>query len=176
MKNIVILLLLLSVLFCSSCIVTFENPLSGSQPSRVNKSMLGKWKSVEEEKVVFELFNSNSETILKLFEENGKNEKIIFSVSEVEIGNSNYFSLKIIDEDNPNTFIIAKYVIKNDEMTVWLLSKEKINELIEKGKLQGRKKDYGEISVSDSSEELKKFLESEESQNLFELFGKFKKL
>lgn len=175
MKNIVILLLLLSVLFCTSCIVTFENPLSDSQTSSVNKNLLGKWKSVDEEKVVFELFNSNSETILKLFEENEKTEKIIFSVSEVQIGNFNYFSLKIIDDDNPNTFIIAKYEIKNDEMTVWLLSKEKISELIEKGKLQGKKKDYGEISVSNSSEELKKFLESGENNELFEIFGKFKK-
>lgn len=176
MKNIVILFILSSVLFCSSCIVTFENPVFDQTPATIDKRLPGKWKSIDKDEILFEFStNSNSETILKLFEESGKTEKTVFSVSSAQIGKFSYLSLKILDEDSPNTFLIAKYEIAGDEMIVWLHSKEKIKELIQKGKLKGTQKNYGEISISNSSDELKKFLESTESDELFELLGKLKK-
>lgn len=177
MKNIVLLILLSTVFLSSSCIVSFENPIAGSQSTVTDKRLLGTWSSVKkEEKGLFNFStNSNSETILKFVNEKDQNDKIIFTVSSIQLGKYNYLSLKLVDEDNTNTFLIAKYEFVGEEMNVWLPGKEKINDLVQQGKLEGSRKDYGEISISNSSEEIKKFLESPESEELFEFFGKLKK-
>ena len=73
------------------------------------------------------------------------------------------------------TSLIVRYEIQGDEMTTWLPDKVKFNEFISQGKLSGKPKSYGEISVSNTPDELKKFLESNESDELFEFFCKLKK-
>lgn len=81
----------------------------------------------------------------------------------------------MLNEEGEDTFLVAKYEIEDDRLRVWLLDNARIDKLIEKKKLSGEHKSYGEISISASSEEINKLLESPENEELFEYFETFKK-
>ena len=108
-----------------------------------------------------------------MLDENGES-KLLFSAFTIKIGNYNYLSLKLIDEGIEKTSLIVKYEIQGNEMTTWLPDKAKYNEFVNKGKLNGKSKSYGGISILNSPLELKKFLESPESDQLFEFFCQLK--
>lgn len=167
-------LLLFLTLLCSSCVVSFENPLSSEQMA--DKRLLGRWIAMDKADAVFEFsLDTNSQTVLKFVEEDNLNEKAVFTVTSFQINDKNLLSLKLYDEEKDATFLLAKYKIEGDEISVWLLDKAKISELIEQGKIKGVKKSYGEISVSNSQEEIINLLNSPGSDELFEFFGKLKK-
>ena len=160
---------------CSSCVVSFENPLSDSQTTTFDSHLFGKWREIDEKKAVFKFStNSDSKIIVSMLDENGES-KLLFTAFTTKIGKYNYLSLKLIDEDPEKTSLIVRYEIQGDEMTTWLPDKAKFTEFVNKGKLIGKTKSYGEISISNSPEELKKFLESNESDELFEFFSQLKK-
>lgn len=177
MKKTVLLLLLVPIFLCSSCVVSFKNPLVDSNTKTVDNRLLGKWTPAEAKKdEVYEFSkDENSNTVLKLVDGNNPSERVVFFVSTVQLGKYNYMSLKLITEDREDTFMIARYEIKGNEMNVSLPDKAKVREFIEQGKLDGGPKSYDEISVSNSTAEIRKFLESTESDAVFEEFGKLKK-
>jgi hypothetical protein len=175
MKYFIHFLLLPAIFLCSSCVVSFENPLSDSQTSTTDLRLTGRWQEVIEKKAIFE-FSSDSDKniLLSLIDEKDKS-KLMFTVFTTTIGDHHYMTLKPVDEDNEKTFLLVRYEIRGDEMTTWLPNEEKINELIKQNKISGNQKSYGEVSISNSSAELKKFLESNDSDQLFESFGTLKK-
>ena len=175
MKNIILLILITITFVCSSCVVSFENSIIDSQTIPFDNRLIGKWLEIEENKAVFKVSSdSDSNIIVSLLDENGK-PKLLFTAFTIKIGKCNYLSLKLIDEVIEKTSLIVRYEIQGDEMTTWLPDKVKFNEFINQGKLSGKPKSYGEISVSNTTDELKKFLESTESDELFEFFCQLKK-
>lgn len=96
MQKITLSFLLVVTLLCSSCLVSFENPPLDLQTA--DSYLLGKWQSTDKEKVVFEIaFDSNSQSILKLVEEDGTSEKMAFSAASVKLNNHNFLSLKLLN-------------------------------------------------------------------------------
>ena len=175
MKNIILLILITVTFLSSSCVVSFENSLTDSQTIPFDNRLLGKWLEVEENKAVFKFStDSDSKIIVSMLDENGK-PKLLFTAFTTKIGKYNYLSLKLIDDEIEKTSLIVRYEIQGDEMITWLPDKVKFNEFIKQGKLSGKPKSYGEISVSNTPDELKKFLESNENDELFEFFCKLKK-
>lgn len=178
-KNFTVLLLLLFVLTFSSCVVSFKNPISDSQTP--DSRLLGRWKAADKGEEIFEFsVNENSKMILKFAKETGakednSDEKVVFIASAVQISDQNFLSLQIDSEDREKTFLIAKYKFESDGLNVWLLEKNKVNKLIELGKINGDQKSNGEISVSASPTEIRELLRSPESEGLFEHLAKLKK-
>lgn len=174
MQNVAFSCLLVAILLCSSCLVSFKNPLPDLQ--KIDSNLLGKWKPVDKEKFVFEFASdSDSQTILKFIDEVDSTEKTVFSAASVKLNNRNFLSLKLLNEEGEDTFLIAKYEIETDKMRVWLLDKDQISKILERNELTGERKSGGEISISASSEEISKMLAAPENDGLFEYFGTFKK-
>ena len=174
MQNVVFTCLLVVILLCSSCLVSFKNPLPDLQ--KIDNSLLGKWKPIGKEKVIFEFSSdSDSQTVLKLIDEVDSTERVVLSATSVKLNNRNFLSLKLLNEEGEGTFLIAKYEIENDKMRVWLLNKTQISKIIDTDELEGERKSGGEISISASSEEISKLLTSPENDELFQDLGTFKK-
>ena len=175
MKNIILLILITVTFLSSSCVVSFENSLTDSQTIPFDNRLIGKWLEIKEKEAVFKFStNSDSKIIVSMLDENG-DPKLLFTAFTVKIGKYNYLSLKLIDEDIEKTSLLVRYDLQGDEMTTWLPDKVKFNEFISQGKLSGKTKSYGEISVSNTPDELKKILESNENDELFEFFCQLKK-
>lgn len=166
-------LILLLVLFSSSCVVTFNNPLTTS--NEIDNRLIGKWKAKEDDKTIFNFStNSSGETQVEIADETKR--EGLFTASSIKLGKFNYLSLRMKDEDEEKDFyLVTKYEIADKKLSVWLPDRSKFLEFIEKGKLKGEERPNRELNIDSSSNELKQFFETLEDGEFFELLGEFDK-
>jgi hypothetical protein len=74
-------------------------------------------------------------------------------------------------------YMIMKYVIKDNKLTLWELNGTKVNEALKKGIIKGKSRGiFGAATISDTTGNLKKFVESSSDSELFEYLAQFDKL
>ena len=74
--------------------------------------------------------------------------------------------------------MLARYEMKGDEMTVWLLDCDKVKAAIVQKKLKGEvgQGDAPTITITDAANNVRAFLESPESSELFKYLGTFERI
>ena len=164
-----ICLFILTAFLFSSCEVIFENPIAKN--TKFDKKIIGRWINADPKKEGFLEFAKKSDYLLDVTFSDGEEDSKC-TASTKKIGKYNYINAFSPDVDKEN--LIVRYEIQNNEMTLWILDSDKIKVLIEQNKLEGYSKSLGAV-VTDSSENVKKFLESAESNEAFELLAKLKK-
>ena len=87
-------------------------------------------------------------------------------------------SLNPTNEDRGKGYLLARYEIKGDEMTVWLLDSDKVRAAIVQKKLKGDvSQGVGStITITDAADKVRSFLESPKSSELFKYLGTFERI
>jgi len=163
-------------LFMSGCEVLFTNPPAGN-PEK-DKALLGRWISEEKDKesstqVRFDQ-GSHDQMNISFIPGDPNERNPVFTAKLTKLGTQSYLILNPADEDRDKGFLIAKYEIRQDELTVWIQNSEKVKALINQKIIKGEVRAPGAV-VTESSENVTKFLQSSVAEKTFELFGKFKK-
>jgi hypothetical protein len=83
-----------------------------------------------------------------------------------------------VESKNPKDakgYLIARYMLKNDRLTIWIMNYDKVKEGIAKGKLKGSWRGmFGTITLTDSSQSLVDLIRSG-GEELFDYLGEFEK-
>jgi hypothetical protein len=168
-------LLVLIALSLSGCQVVFTN-LPAAKP-REDKALRGRWTSEEKEKeaMTVQFEKRNREEVNVSFLPAGPGEKNpVFTARLFEIGGRSYMGLNPTDADRDKGFLIVRYEISGDELTVWLLNSDKVTNLIKQKTISGEGGQTG-ATVTESADSVSRFLQSSEGQDAFEVFGKFRR-
>ena len=168
-------------LFFSACEVVLINPLSDSARDKPDERLLGKWINRDEkDKGGFVQFATGANGEINVSFLGGKSEEKnpLFTARTTTIGNYHYISLNPTNEDRDKGYLLARYEMKDDKMSVWMLDSDKVKTAIAQKKLKGK---VGQgpaptITITDTSNNVRAFLESPESNELFEYFGTFERI
>jgi hypothetical protein len=159
----------------SGCLVGFTNPPAGK--AKEDKVLMGRWISEDEDaKGAILQFQTGlrGEINVSLLPAAPKEKNPMFTANLFQIGTHSYMVLNPTDEDRDKGFLIAKYAINDGELTVWLLNSEKVANLIKQKKLTGEV-GQGGGTVTDSADNVSRFLQSRDAEEAFEALGKFRK-
>jgi hypothetical protein len=179
MQRGILFCLLLSCLFVFGCTPLSEFPLSQPGEYEPDQRLVGIWLFKADEKESYFHFskerNGWSDMVVVSYDRQGKVSYAIFNVFTTPIQSQRYMNINIVNlgmasmEDVPS-YILAKYeIIENDKLYIQLLSPDEVAQSIGDGVLQGEIKDIkdNEIYITDSSENLIKFIESSDMDKLF---------
>ena len=180
MKNLCKLVLTLAVAAgLSGCIVTFSNPLPASQPLGRDERLLGKWEGSDEGgNAGWFRFEHGSANDINVFASGDLgNRSPALRMVTTKISGSDYMVLRLNDADIKD-YIIARYSINEDKLTVCLLVVDKVRDAIEKRKLKGwfEHSPWGGVTITESSKRILDLLKSPDSKNLFVCLPEMKKV
>ena len=168
-------LLVLIALSLSGCQVVFTNP-PAAKPKE-DKALRGRWTSEEKEKeamtVRFERRN-RGEVDVSFLPDDPDKKNPVFTAKLFEIGGRSYMVLNPTDADRDKGFLIVRYEINGDELAVWILNSEKVAALIKQKRVAGEGGQSG-ATVTESADNVSRFLQSRDGQDAFEVFGKFRR-
>lgn len=182
-------LILLIFVFLNGC-VFFVEPLSIPQKDiGKDERLIGKWKGEfvskgKDKELVFLDFQGKSkkEIELSVFYEDFRvdSRNFLFKVFTAKINENHYLILKS-DEISKQGYLIVKYEINDGQLAVWMLDLEKIEKIINEGKLKGEVATDGfigikMIAVNGSSQEITELIKSSDKNNFFTHLGYFQKL
>jgi hypothetical protein len=174
-------LVALLALFFSACEVVLINPLSDSATDKPDERLPGKWINKDEKgKGVYVQFDTgaNRELNVSIFGGKGEEKNPAFTATTTTIGNRFYMSLYPTDEARDKGYLLARYEIKGDEMTVWLLDSEKVKAAITQKRLKGEAGQGSPpiITITDAADKVRAVLGSSESNELFKYLGTFERV
>ncbi len=153
-RNLLLLVILVPIL--AGCVVTFENPLPKPRRMKVQRALRGNWFPCEADK-------SGSLSIVPgkrgRFEivSKGRDEMTALSGFSVRMGK--YWLMCIASEKEDDGFIILPYRIFDGILHFYPMSKDKVKNLIEAGRLKGTVqigRFSTSVTVSSSSRELRR--------------------
>lgn len=162
--------------FVSSCVVVFNNPLFES--SEIDKNLLGKWIITNQKGEGYLRFTSDSDKEISLWtSKDNKSEEKIAQITLNKIGRESFAQIKPIenDDDDERAYLLAKYEIIGDSLTIWILDEKKLKAKVLEGKIKGEIGRNGEVIISETAKEFTKFLRSNKDESLFKLFDNLKR-
>jgi hypothetical protein len=178
------LLLVAACLSMASC--DSKNPISSPENAKADPELAGVWMKKESGNVQYyhialaggKLPAGVQRAILVVHQENGDLKKPEeFYQFTSEIGENKYLNIPFITKEgleqieqtglNPHTYILAKYQIKGDKLTLWPLDPEAKRRAVQSGKIKGDLIDKSNAHFTDTSENIAKFLASPDSADLF---------
>ena len=175
-----LLIVIMAVLFCSGCETIFLNPLSDPSRAKPDDRLYGRWVCTDKEnKGIIIQFdkNSDTETKISVFAKDNHSKNPPFLMFPTKVGKHTFMNLMPTEEDKGKGYLIAKYQVSGDSLTIWIFDSEKIKAVVTQGKLKGTPgAGIGTTTISDTAEHVAAFLESPDGDNAFEYFGAFKKL
>ena len=168
-------LLVVIAVALSGCQVVFTN-LPAGKP-REDKTLRGRWNSEEKDKeamtVQFEK-GPRGEVNVSFLPAKPGDKNPVFTAKLFELGTQSYMALNPTDaEDRDKGFLIVRYEISGDELSVWIPNSEKVAALIKQKRISGEGGQSG-ATVTENSENVSRFLQ--DGQEAFEVFGKFRKV
>jgi hypothetical protein len=160
----------------SGCLVVFTNSPAGKP--KEDKALLGRWASEEKDKekmtVQFEK-GLRGEVKVSFLPAVPGDKNPVFTAKLFAIGAHSYMALNPTDEeDHDKGFVIARYAIRDGELSVWLLNSTKVTDLIKQKKISGEGQQTG-ATVTESADSVSRFLQSRGADEAFEDFGKFRR-
>ncbi len=175
----VLFVAIVSPTFLSGCVVSFTNPLPSTQPTRVDERLLGEWEGKDE---------AGTQTWVRITKASGHEmdvslrgfpdfENTKLRVLTTSISGSDYMIIRVGDPDRRKDYMIAKYTLGDDKLTVCMLNAQKIKEAIKKRTLKGNVGDaqWGGAVITESSNHIVKFLTSPNTKDLFACLPELKK-
>jgi hypothetical protein len=182
-RKIKIFCLIFSVfVFFAGCEVESQNPLSSITEAKIDKQLLGKWKVVDGKKNEYMHVEKLSSHELKIpFEGEDLDEEdkdSFFTVFVSEIAGNKYMNVRAVNPSKGSSgYIFLKYIVKDNKLTLWILNGYKVQEGLKKGLLKGEARGiFGGANISDTSSNLKRFIESSTDSELFEYLAQFEKV
>jgi hypothetical protein len=169
-------LTLLLALFLCGCEVVFTHVPAGK--FREDRALVGNWINEEKGKEATTLqFDQGTEGEIRIsFLPADPDEKNpVFTAKALIIADQAYVVLNPTNEDRDKAFLIARYEIKGDELVIWIPNAEKFKALIKQKRIIGESESMGAV-VTDSPNNIAQLLASKDSQDAFEIFGKFRRL
>jgi hypothetical protein len=169
-------LLVVMAVALSGCQVVFTNPPAGKP--KEDKVLRGRWISEEKGKeamtVQFEK-GQRGEVNVSFLPAKPGDKNPVFTAKLFEMGTHSYMVLNPTDAvDRDKGFLIVRYEISGDELSVWIPNSDKVTALIKQKRISGDGGQSG-ATVTESADAVSRFLESKDGQESFEVFGKFRK-
>jgi hypothetical protein len=174
-QSVTISLTLLLVLLLSGCEVVFTHAPVGKL--REDKALVGNWineeKGKESPTLQFDK-GAGGEIKVSFLPANPDEQNPLFTARISTIANHSYMVLNPTNEDRDKGFLIARYEITGDELITWLPNAEKFKTLIQQKRIVGEAQSMGAV-ITDSPDNVARLLASKDSEDAFELFGKFRR-
>ena len=171
--------LLSTALLCSACEAVFLNPLSDSRDAKPDERLLGKWVSTDEHEAgAYIQFDAGANRELNVSAsgiDEGQNPG--FTMFTTKTGKHTYMNLNPTDKDRGRGYLIVRYAVEGDRLTVWILDSDKLAAAIKRGELKGNPGEgYGKTTVSDTPAKVAAFLESSSAGELFPYAARFERM
>lgn len=173
----------LCAVITTGCVVVFKAPLPRSLKTRQDPRLIGKWVGQDEQghRVFVQCTRSpGGETNLsftgKNFETGENNDSSylgyrnpIFRIVTTTINARDYMILRYADVSKGRGYQIARYAVEGDELTIWIMSVEKVKEAIRNNQLRGDVAPgmLPDVTVSDSWPKIAALLKSKKGDDLF---------
>lgn len=174
-----IIILTMALVF-SACETVFLNPLSNLREAKPDNRLPGKWISKDEKyNGAYIRFDgsANLETNISAFGGETQEQYPAFTMYTTKIGKHTYMNLNPADEDRDKGYLIVRYAIEGNQLTVWILDPDKVKAAIAQGKLKGTSAPgFGTTTVSDTSKNIAAYLESDADGELFQHAWRFEKV
>lgn len=162
----------------SGCVVSFTNPLPASQPTRLDERLLGKWEGTDE----------HGNNMSARFERGSKRETVVslpglgdqdseLRMVSTSISGTDYMILRVNDPQRGKDYVIGRYSIADDKLTVCLLNADKVKQAIKRGELKGGvdSSQWGGAVITESPRRIMALLKSPRTQGLFTCLNALKK-
>jgi hypothetical protein len=182
------LFICLSVFLFSCGPAQFKESLSPIEEAKVDKRLKGVWVEEQEDNIVYLHIYSRKSGIadfILLGKDSDEKAGIMeYEMFPTKIGNSDFMNLKMVTSKSygkkdkrvlSKTYILAKYKIENNILTIWYADKDKIAESIKRKYIKG-KTAKDKVTVTDSRENIFKFFDLVKEEKIFEKFGEFRKI
>ena len=170
---------LLSYLLLAACVPMSQFPLSQPSGNEPDERLVGIWLFKADEKESYFHFSKQrdgvSDMVSVSYDADGRMSYGMFEVFTTPVGTSQFMNIKIIKVgllemgDTP-PYLLAKYEVDDSgKLYIQLLSPEEVAQGIDDGILKGEIKDKkdNEIYITDSSENLIRFIENSDIDKLF---------
>ena len=174
------------VALLSSCGPTeFKFPLSSQTQAVFDQELFGMWHQRQEGGDVFLLVGSSKEPnwmefVFLIKGKSGEAEAMLVRAFPTKIGDKTYLNcilrgdLSEVKKESPEVFVLARYAVQDGHLKLWLTNDSVFDKALEKGILSG-----AEGKVTDSAENVVKFISSQETyegEPLFHEFGEYQKV
>ncbi|MBM4055503.1 MAG: hypothetical protein FJ264_12745 [Planctomycetes bacterium] len=189
-----ILFLLAAVCILSSCTpAEFDKPLSDGKDAVIDRDLIGMWKGEKDDVDCYLVFGASDETkqmdLICVGNEKGKGaDAMTFTAFPTYSKKNRYLNIRKAVQISPenfgdnkikysDTYHIAKYEIHRNNLKLWYLDDDAVNEAIKKGMLQGTLNGQ-KGTLADSTENILKFLDNTDKcgeYEVFAYFGEFKR-
>ena len=167
----------LLALFLSGCEVVFTHAPAGKL--RADNALIGVWIAEEEgqeaKTLKFDKGTSGEEIKISFFPADPDERNPVFTANIIIIAHRSYLVLNPTNEDRDKSLFIARYEITGEELVTWIPNDEKFKTLIQRKRITGEARSMS-VLVSDSPEDLAKLFESNDIEEAFDVFGKFRRI
>ena len=187
-------IVLLLGLFLPACVPESMNPLSDPASATVDKRLLGVWigKMAGEEADQYihfvEAENSITEVVLVSHQEKREAGVAFYKMHPTTIGKARYMNVKpyvpenfknsdLAEEIKSQGYIFARYTISGQGiLNIRILMDKKVREAVKKQQLKGKiVKGEGDVTITDTSAHIIKFLNAAHQDDIFESMFTFRK-
>lgn len=171
-------LILLLACLGSSCLIVSKESLIDPNKSKPDDRLIGRWVGTDKLSDVYALFKQGTvlESNIIAGKEPVKESELMFEYFTGAIGKYQYLSLKMRDEPASEGYLLARYTIAGDELRIWLLDSPLVDAAIAQGKLKSDKGNSSSTTLTNSRKKILAFIiANEDSKDLFEFLGAFKK-
>ncbi len=189
-------MLLLLALFLPACVPESENPISDPAKATVDKRLLGVWAGKmigekEDQYIHFvEAENSITEIVLVTHQKKRGPGVSLYEMYPTVIGKNKYMNVKRSVHDDFKTpeqvkemethgYFFTRYRIsKKGILKIWIMMDEEVREAVKKGELKGNiaRGGEGDITITDTRDNIIKFIEADHKKDIFELIFTFNKV
>ena len=168
------------------------NPLSDPLQAKHDEELLGTWAGRNEDDTILMHFVPAKKSFTHIvLVGRGKDgaDILTYEMFPTSIGKNRYMNVRNWkpkpqaggkkEDASGKRFFFTKYEIAEDILTIWTTKNGTIRKAIEQQKLEGeirKGKHFTSVTITDSSGNLSRFVQSTEHEILFELFMKFKKV
>lgn len=160
----------------AGCDVMFTN--LPAVKTKEDKALRGLWigeeKDKKEEMIVQFEKGQRGELNVSFLPAKPGDKNPMFTAKRFELGTYSYLALNPTNEDRDKGFLIVRYEISGDELSVWMPNSARVGDLISQKKVAGQAA-QSSATITESADGVSRFLQSKEGQETFEVFGKFRK-
>jgi hypothetical protein len=167
----------LLALLCT-CGVESANPLGPADKAVLDKALLGSWTSTDRKEPIDVEISLKAKGVMRLVLTGGeKEEPLEFQGHVTQLGALRLLNLQGVEDGKvQGAFVFVRYAVRADgTLETWLLQDKVVSEAVQKGTLKGRPGSYGGTVLSDTSEKIVAFVQSQRPEALFEAFQIFAK-
>ncbi len=189
-------ILLLLALFLPACVPESESPISDPAKATVDKRLLGVWAGKmigekEDQYIHFvEAENSITEVVLVTHQKKRGPGVSFYEMYPTVIGKKQYMNVKSSVHDDLKTpeqvkemeshgYFFTRYQItKKGILKIWIMMDEEVREAVKKGQLKGKiaRGGEGDVTITDTRENIIKYIEADHKKDIFELIFIFNKV